>query len=98
MDSRQSLLRRWLVAIGEKRRKKRYRCKALFVHFWTGAESIEDVIDDISLSGFFMKTEARVYVGTVLNIVLQKRGAYGVEAWITVQARVVRHDPKGTGF
>lgn len=92
------LLRRWLSANDENRKEKRVQCRRLFLHYSTGGGAIEEEIDNISLSGFFVKTKNRIYVGTVLNIVLQKRGASGVEAWIMAQARVVRHDSQGTGF
>lgn len=92
------LLRCWLSAADENRKEQRVKCRRLFLHYSTGGGTVEEEIDNISLSGFFVKTKNRIYIGTVLNVVLQKRGPCGVEAWIMAQARVVRHDSQGMGF
>jgi hypothetical protein len=82
----------------EQRRAKRFYDPSLVAHYWTGASPAETPVGDISASGFHLKTSARIYLGTILQVTLQKKDNSGQEEWITAQVRVVRWDEQGMGF
>ena len=82
----------------EQRRAKRFYDPFLVAHYWTGACPAETPVGDISASGFHLKTSARIYLGTIMQVTLQKKDNSGQEEWITAQVRVVRWDEQGMGF
>ncbi len=84
----------------EVRRAPRLATPGLVGYFYTGGRSKPAEIRDLSVMGFFMKTEERWLPGTVIRITLQTM--VGDEEnpgeSITVHSRVVQWGPQGGGF
>jgi hypothetical protein len=84
----------------EVRRAPRLPTPGLVGYFYTGGRSKPAEIKDLSVMGFFMKTEERWLPGTVIRITLQTM--VGDEEnpgeSITVHSRVVQWGPEGGGF
>jgi hypothetical protein len=83
-----------------RRRSPRCRRPLVVAHFWTGGAPQPIIIRDISTTGFFLLTEERWYVGTIVRMTLQRLDcdAEDPDQHLTVQSRVVRIDTEGVAF
>jgi Flp pilus assembly protein TadG len=84
----------------DRRRGERHEAPPVVAYYWDGAAPAAHPIRDISSAGFYLLTEQRWYVGTMITMTLQKTGGAntGSEASIAVQARVVRLGADGVGL
>lgn len=67
---------------------------------WDGSALAQDMVRDISASGFYLLTKERWQPGTILAMTLQREGSLDLDPTrrITTQARVIRCGPDGVGF
>lgn len=89
----------WLLS--EERRKARRRASiALVAYYWDGAQPVSHTVRDVSSSGFYLFTDHRWYLGTVLAVTLQRTGVETDDPAraISVNAKVVRAGADGVGF
>lgn len=84
----------------ESRRSPRLPKPGLVGYYFTGGISKPHEIQNISVTGFFMKTEERLLPGTVIRMTLQVEGSTGEDPndTITVHSRVISWSPSGGGF
>ncbi len=84
----------------EARRAPRVANPGLVGYFFTGGLSKPNEIRNLSVTGFFMKTEERWLPGTVIRITLQMLSgtADNPGDTITVHSRVVNWNDEGGGF
>jgi hypothetical protein len=94
--------RSWLERLMSHDRRKAQRLEAprLVAYYWDGSAPAAHGIRDISSAGFYLLTEQRWYVGTLITMTLQKTAGAdaGSEHSIAVQARVVWSGPDGVGL
>lgn len=84
----------------EHRFAERRTLSGLVAYYWDGGRPTAHEIRDISLTGMYLLTEDRWYLGTVIRMTLQETANTNVDSdkWIAVQARVVRHGSDGVGL
>ncbi len=84
----------------EERRAPRIPVPGLVGYFFTGGKSEPHQILNISVMGFYMKTDQRWMPGTVIRVTLQMIDSDGSNPGdtITVLSRVVNWDDDGGGF
>ena len=89
----------WLMS-EERRQARRRKSLALVAYYWDGANPVAHPVRDASSTGFYLFTEHRWYLGTVLAVTLQRTGAEAddPERAVAVNARVVRTGEDGVGF
>lgn len=85
---------------GERRKAERYFLPGLVAYYWDGGVPAAHGVRAISITGMYLFTEQRWYLGTVLIMTLQKKNSNlpEPERSIAVQARVVRCGTDGVGF
>jgi Flp pilus assembly protein TadG len=84
----------------DRRKARRHEAPPLVAYYWDGAAPAAHRIRDISSAGFYLLTEQRWYVGTMITMTLQRTSVVddGSEPSIAVQARVVRLCADGVGL
>jgi PilZ domain len=84
----------------EKRNAQRHSLSGLVAYYWNGGPPVAHDVRDISLSGMYLVTVDRWYVGTVIQMTIQETETTDVDSdrWIALQAKVVRHDTDGVGL
>jgi hypothetical protein len=84
----------------EKRSAERLALSGLVAYYWNGGPPVARSVRDISLSGMYLITAERWYVGTVIQMTLQEtENTEGdSDQWIALHAKVVRHDTDGVGL
>jgi hypothetical protein len=80
-----------------KRRAPRINAPRLVAYYFGGGPSTPHEIRNISAVGFYMVTDQRWMLGTVIRVTIQPLESGGDDG-ITVFARVVRWGPDGGGF
>jgi Flp pilus assembly protein TadG len=98
-------LSRWLEnPSAEKRRAPRVPEPSLLVYYWDGSVPEGRRIRDISVSGAYIVTPERWYVGTIVRLILQgykttpqPDGGIVPSRSTSVPSRVTRHGPDGIG-
>jgi hypothetical protein len=87
--------------IGQERRSsERHALSWLVAYYWDGGAPVAHGVRDISLTGMYLLTGDRWYVGTVIQMTLQETGDAEVSAerWIAVPTKVVRQGSDGMGL
>lgn len=89
-----------ILQSGERRRAARLKTPRLIAYYWDGAAPAPHTIRDISLTGFYLLTDARWYPGTLITMTLQAtyKPEDGARSYIAVQSVVVRVDVDGVGL
>jgi hypothetical protein len=89
----------WLLS-DERRKSLRRKSLELVAYYWDGAQPVSHEVRDVSPTGFYLFTDHRWYLGTVLAVTLQRTGvgADDPERAISVNAKVVRAGADGVGF
>jgi hypothetical protein len=84
----------------ERRRAARLKAPRLVAYYWDGAAPAPHNIRDISLTGFYLLTDARWYPGTLITMTLQTiyKSEDGARRYIAVRSIVVRVDVDGVGL
>lgn len=85
---------------GERRRAARLKAPRLVAYYWDGGAPAPHNIRDISLTGFYLLTDARWYPGTLLTMTLQTTYKFedGGRRYVAVRSMVVRVDVDGVGL
>jgi Flp pilus assembly protein TadG len=92
---------KWLTAAtSHVSRAQRYR-SSVVAHYWDGGAAAARCVRDISITGAYIVTAERWYLGTILNLTIQcqPNGTDSPEQpeSVTVPCKVVRHGPDGMG-
>lgn len=94
----------WLETDPQKRRAPRAAEPSLLVYYWDGSVPEGRKIRDISISGAYIVTPERWYVGTIVRLVLQgykttplEDGGIVPSRSTSISSRVMRHGPDGIG-
>jgi len=95
---------RWLENSPQQRRAPRSAEPSLMVYYWDGSVPEGRKIRDISISGAYVVTPERWYVGTIVRLILQGYKATPLEDGgivpsrsTSIASRVVRHGQDGVG-
>jgi len=91
----------WLAAgVRGRGRAVRMPLPGLVAYYFTGGTPIAYQIGDISATGFFMITEERPFIGSVIRVTLQRTDENGanLDDSIMVNATVMRWDSDGVGL
>jgi hypothetical protein len=92
-------LQRWLSPDPpDPRRATREPLSWLAVYFFTGGNPVAQGIRDISVTGLYVITTERWYLGTVIRLTLIDRQQPTPDRSFTVNAKVVRAGEDGLGF
>jgi hypothetical protein len=94
-------LLQWLFPDRSGRRKAgRHPLPGLIAYHWTGGTPQANNLGDMSKTGFYLLTEERPFLGSLILMTLQRTGTNGENCGdsIAVHAKVVRLGPDGVGF
>ncbi len=74
----------------------------LVAYYWDGAAPMAHEVRDISSTGFYLLTQERWHLGTIVTMTLQRTDNSnfdsGTQHHIAVMSKVVRLDEDGVGF
>jgi hypothetical protein len=95
--------RTWLQKLlalepSDPRRSARESVAGLSAYFFTGGAPVAHSVRDISLTGMYVFTSERWYIGTMLRITLTDRAEPTTERSITLNATVARWGNDGVGL
>ena len=79
-------------------RAEREAVPGLSAYFFTGGTPVAHSVRDISLTGMYVLTSERWYIGTMIRVTLTDRAEPTVERSITVNATVARWGNDGVGL
>ena len=92
----------WLKALlyEDPRKTSRRKTPPLVAYFWDGGQPVAHPVQNISTTGFYLATNARWLLGTLIMMTLQRtRGERDqVECSVIVMSKVVRYGEDGVGF
>lgn len=96
------MIREWLSSIfGQEHRKNaRSKLPPLIAYFWDGGHPAAHPVKDISSKGFFLSTNERWLIGTLVMVTLQRTRTDSdrSDASIIVMSKVIHHGDGGVGF
>lgn len=86
--------------ITDHRRSSRSDAPPLAAYFWDGGQPVAHAIKNVSPTGFYLATEERWLLGTLIMITLQrtKTDASRPDSTLVVMSKVVHHGKDGVGF
>lgn len=82
----------------EPRKAQRESLSWLIAYFFTGGSPVAHLVRDVSLTGLYVFTEERWYLGTVVRITLTDRRQPTADRSLTLNASVVRLGTDGVGL
>jgi hypothetical protein len=84
----------------DRRRADRQSLSGLIAYYFTGGSPEPQKIANISVTGFYLRTDERWMPGTIVRMTLQRLGSKGDDPsdTITVNSRIVRWGEDGEGF
>lgn len=95
-------MKEWLKSLlaSDQRRASRNKMPPLVAYFWDGGSPVAHNVRDISSTGFYLTTEERWLLGTLVMITLQrtKAEANRPDCSLIIMAKVVHHGDDGVGF
>lgn len=95
-------MRSWLSSLFDQDNRKTDRSKTppLNAYFWDGGHPVAHPVKDISPKGFFLSTDERWLIGTLVMVTLQrtKIDPTRSDSSIIVMSKVVHHGEDGVGF
>lgn len=95
-------IRTWLKTFLAEDHRKASRSKTppLVAYFWDGGRPVAHTVKDISPTGFYLSTEERWLLGTLVMITLQrtKTDSARSDCSLIVMSKVVHHGEDGVGF
>lgn len=96
------MIRTWLSSLFDEEHRKaaRSRMPPLIAYFWDGGRPVAHSVKNISPKGFFLSTDERWLIGTLVMVTLQrtKTESNRSDASIIVMSKVVHHGDDGVGF
>lgn len=95
--------RSWLSRLlwgdpSEPRKALRESCSWIVAYFFTGGPPVAHEVRDVSVTGLYVLTEERWYLGTVVRMTLTDRRDPNVDRSLTLNGRVVRWGNDGVGL
>lgn len=92
----------WLksLLVPDQRRASRNKMPPVVAYFWDGGRPVAHSVRDISSTGFYLTTEERWLLGTLLMITFQRTKAEAdrPDCSIIIMAKVIHHGEDGVGF
>lgn len=91
----------WRGLVGKERRKaERHIVPGLVAYYWDGGPPVPHPIREISLTGMYMLTDQRWYLGTVMMMSLQQMDSTdsNSDRSISVHAKTIRWGTDGVGM
>lgn len=84
----------------DQRRSSRSDAPPLSAYFWDGGQPVAHPIKNVSPTGFYLATEERWLLGTLIMITLQrtKTDSDRPDSSLIVMSKVVHHGKDGVGF
>lgn len=96
------MVRSWFSSLfnSDNRKAARSPRPPLIAYFWDGGHPVAHPVKDISPKGFFLSTEDRWLIGTLVMITLQRTTAEpdSPESSIIIMSKVIHHGEDGVGF
>lgn len=88
------------LLISDQRRAARNKMPPLVAYFWDGGRPVAHNVRDISSTGFYLATDERWLLGTLVMITLQRTKAEPnrPDCSLIIMAKVVHHGDDGVGF
>jgi hypothetical protein len=82
------------------RRASRRKTPPLVAYFWDGGEPVAHGVQNISPTGFYLATDNRWLMGTLIMMTLQRTSTTSdqPECTVIVMSKVVRQGDDGVGF
>lgn len=101
-DHQMKLATNWFRRLSDHRGAQRLKSPPLVAYYWNGAAPKSHEVQDISSTGFYLLTEERWHLGTIITMTLQRTSSVpmksGEENHILVRTKVIRADNDGVGF
>ncbi|MGB7189963.1 MAG: PilZ domain-containing protein [Acidobacteriaceae bacterium] len=93
-------MKTWFKKLLDQRKAARDRTPPLAAYFWDGGRPVAHIVKDISPTGFFLATEERWLLGTLVMITLQRTRTESSrpDSSLIVMSKVVHHGEDGVGF
>ncbi len=97
-------IKKWLESLHptkrDARKTSREKTPLLAAYFWDGGSPVAHTVRNISPSGFYLLTEERWSIGTLIMMTLQRTGSMAERAncSVIVMSKVIRHGEDGVGF
>jgi hypothetical protein len=92
----------WFRRLSDHRKAQRLKSPLLVAYYWNGAAPKSHEIQDISSTGFYLLTQERWHLGTIITMTLQRTSSApmksGEENHISVRSKVIRAGEDGVGF
>jgi hypothetical protein len=92
----------WLksLLVPDQRRASRNKMPPVVAYFWDGGRPVAHSVRDISSTGFYLTTDERWLLGTLLMITFQRTKAEAdrPDCSIIIMAKVIHHGEDGVGF
>jgi hypothetical protein len=92
----------WFGRLSEHRKAPRLKSPPLVAYYWNGAAPMSHEVQNISSVGFYLLTEERWHLGTIITMTLQRAASApaksGQENHIAVRSKVIRVGEDGVGF
>lgn len=87
-------------SIRDARKASRQKAPALVAYFWDGGVPVAHNVRNISHAGFYLLSDERWSIGTLVMMTLQRSGtkANQPHCSIIVMSKVIRHGDDGVGF
>ena len=101
MNDEEKVKNLWWGLLGKERRQAERRAvPGLVAYYWDGGQPVPHPVREISLTGMYLLTEQRWYLGTVVRMRLQQAKAPNEDPdpSIAVHARAVRWGEDGVGL
>jgi Flp pilus assembly protein TadG len=88
----------WLFQSSDRRRAERYDQPCTVAYYWDGSVPVPHELRDISLTGAYLRTPERWYLGTIVKLTLKTDQPGAKTESVEVRCRVVRHAADGVGL
>jgi hypothetical protein len=92
----------WFRRLSDHRKAQRLKSPLLVAYYWNGAAPMSHEVQNISSTGFYLSTEERWHLGTIITMTLQRTSSApvksGEENHISVRSKVIRAGEDGVGF
>ena len=92
----------WFRRLSDHRKAQRLKSPLLVAYYWNGAAPTSHEVQNISSTGFYLLTEERWHLGTIITMTLQRTSSApiksGEENHISVRSKVIRAGEDGVGF
>jgi hypothetical protein len=95
-------IKSWFSSLlsSDQRKVSRRRTPPLVAYFWDGGNPVAHTVQDISHTGFFLATEERWLLGTLIMMTLQRTSGdtNRPDCSVIVMSKAIRYGEGGVGF